>query len=291
MDGSLARRCPSTCSMRSPRPRLPSRSHHHAGQHGFPRSVNVALRGILTCAPACACLSQPGDGSRFPRRRPGSSCARTPRTSTPTSSSIGGCRGRGLSQLVERSGQEDLRRRFRHLDQADFHRQEPSYCGYAFGTPAAAAAKVTAVHKANIMRRPTACSCAWRIGGGRQLSRYRVQRQESLTPPAWVWFKNPNDFDVLVLPNLYSDIVSDLCAGLVGMAWVWPRLQHRCRVRHLRGNARLRARYRWRDIANPHGRDPLCCDDAPRPPGRERCCQSHPCGRICHARRGRAGYR
>jgi isocitrate dehydrogenase (NAD+) len=27
---------------------------------------------------------------------------------------------------------------------------------------------------------------------------------------------NPAQFDVLVLPNLYGDIVSDLCAGLVG---------------------------------------------------------------------------
>jgi isocitrate dehydrogenase (NAD+) len=27
---------------------------------------------------------------------------------------------------------------------------------------------------------------------------------------------NPRQFDVLVLPNLYGDIVSDLCAGLVG---------------------------------------------------------------------------
>ena len=27
---------------------------------------------------------------------------------------------------------------------------------------------------------------------------------------------NPHQFDVLVLPNLYGDIVSDLCAGLVG---------------------------------------------------------------------------
>lgn len=28
--------------------------------------------------------------------------------------------------------------------------------------------------------------------------------------------KNPQSFDVIVLPNLYGDIVSDLCAGLVG---------------------------------------------------------------------------
>lgn len=27
---------------------------------------------------------------------------------------------------------------------------------------------------------------------------------------------NPSDFDVMVMPNLYGDIVSDLCAGLIG---------------------------------------------------------------------------
>jgi isocitrate dehydrogenase (NAD+) len=33
---------------------------------------------------------------------------------------------------------------------------------------------------------------------------------------------NPNQFDLLVLPNLYGDIVSDLCAGLVGGLGVVP---------------------------------------------------------------------
>lgn len=27
---------------------------------------------------------------------------------------------------------------------------------------------------------------------------------------------NPTQFDVMVMPNLYGDIVSDLCAGLIG---------------------------------------------------------------------------
>ncbi len=27
---------------------------------------------------------------------------------------------------------------------------------------------------------------------------------------------NPNEFDVMVMPNLYGDIVSDECAGLIG---------------------------------------------------------------------------
>jgi isocitrate dehydrogenase (NAD+) len=28
--------------------------------------------------------------------------------------------------------------------------------------------------------------------------------------------QNPTKFDVMVMPNLYGDIVSDLCAGLIG---------------------------------------------------------------------------
>jgi isocitrate dehydrogenase (NAD+) len=32
----------------------------------------------------------------------------------------------------------------------------------------------------------------------------------------------PQDFDVLVLPNLYGDIISDLCAGLIGGLGVAP---------------------------------------------------------------------
>jgi len=28
--------------------------------------------------------------------------------------------------------------------------------------------------------------------------------------------KNPEEIDVMVMPNLYGDIVSDLCAGLIG---------------------------------------------------------------------------
>jgi isocitrate dehydrogenase (NAD+) len=34
--------------------------------------------------------------------------------------------------------------------------------------------------------------------------------------------QRPDEYDVLVLPNLYGDIVSDLCAGLVGGLGVAP---------------------------------------------------------------------
>ena len=38
---------------------------------------------------------------------------------------------------------------------------------------------------------------------------------------------NPEQFDVLLLPNLYGDIVSDLCAGLVGGLGVVPAREPR----------------------------------------------------------------
>ena len=34
--------------------------------------------------------------------------------------------------------------------------------------------------------------------------------------------QNPNKYDVLVMPNLYGDILSDLCAGLIGGLGVTP---------------------------------------------------------------------
>ena len=34
--------------------------------------------------------------------------------------------------------------------------------------------------------------------------------------------ENPNQFDVLVMPNLYGDILSDLCAGLIGGLGLTP---------------------------------------------------------------------
>ena len=38
--------------------------------------------------------------------------------------------------------------------------------------------------------------------------------------------KNPALFDVLVMPNLYGDIISDLCAGLIGGLGLTPRYHH-----------------------------------------------------------------
>jgi isocitrate dehydrogenase (NAD+) len=81
--------------------------------------------------------------------------------------------------------------------------------------------KVTAVHKANIMK----------LGDGLFLRCVRdVARQngdvgydERIVDAACMQLvMKPETFDVLVLPNLYGDIVSDLCAGLVGGLGVVP---------------------------------------------------------------------
>jgi isocitrate dehydrogenase (NAD+) len=75
--------------------------------------------------------------------------------------------------------------------------------------------QVTAVHKANIMK----------LGDGLFLESVRtvarayptVQYNEKIVDAACLQLVlDPSKFDVLVMPNLYGDIVSDLCAGLVG---------------------------------------------------------------------------
>ena len=76
--------------------------------------------------------------------------------------------------------------------------------------------KVTAVHKANIMKfsdglfLETAKKVAKEYSG-------RVEFNDCLVDNlAMQLVRNPQDFDILVLPNLYGDIISDLCAGLIG---------------------------------------------------------------------------
>ena len=75
--------------------------------------------------------------------------------------------------------------------------------------------KVTLGHKANIMRFSDG---VWLDAGLRLAEDYRDVGFESIQVDElamWlVW--HPEDMDVLVLPNLYGDIISDLCAGLIG---------------------------------------------------------------------------
>ena len=75
--------------------------------------------------------------------------------------------------------------------------------------------KVTAVHKANIME----ITDGLFLDSARQVSEDYpdIEFDDKIVDNlAMQLVLNPNQFDVLLLSNLYGDIVSDLCAGLVG---------------------------------------------------------------------------
>ncbi len=75
--------------------------------------------------------------------------------------------------------------------------------------------KVTAGHKANIMK----FSDGIFLSAARQVAKeYPEILFDDVVIDAMCMrlVRNPAQFDVIVLPNLYGDIVSDLCAGLIG---------------------------------------------------------------------------
>ena len=75
--------------------------------------------------------------------------------------------------------------------------------------------KVTAIHKANIMK----LSDGLFLDSVRAVAREYpdIAYDEKIIDATCMHLViNPQQFDVMVLPNLYGDIVSDLCAGLVG---------------------------------------------------------------------------
>ncbi len=81
--------------------------------------------------------------------------------------------------------------------------------------------KVTAIHKANIMKKAD--------GLFLRCCREVAQRHPTITYEEMLidnccmqLVLNPLRFDVLLLPNLYGDIVSDLCAGLIGRLGLAP---------------------------------------------------------------------
>ncbi|OFW56174.1 MAG: isocitrate dehydrogenase [Candidatus Solincola sediminis] len=81
--------------------------------------------------------------------------------------------------------------------------------------------KVTAVHKANIMK----FSDGLFLETARSVARDYpdIEFEDRIVDNmAMQLVQKPHIYDVLVLPNLYGDIISDLCAGLVGGLGVAP---------------------------------------------------------------------
>lgn len=81
--------------------------------------------------------------------------------------------------------------------------------------------EVCAVHKANIMKLSDGLflECTRRVARDHPQIEYR---EIIIDNCAMQLVKRPEQFEVLVLENLYGDIMSDLCAGLVGGLGVVP---------------------------------------------------------------------
>ena len=81
--------------------------------------------------------------------------------------------------------------------------------------------KVTAVHKANIMKFSDGLflSVAREVAGEYRDIEFEDRIVDNM---AMQLVQKPRQYDVLVTPNLYGDILSDLCAGLVGGLGVAP---------------------------------------------------------------------
>ena len=80
---------------------------------------------------------------------------------------------------------------------------------------------VTAVHKANIMRMSDGLflRCCREVAHNYRDVKFNEQYLDTVCLNI---VQDPGQYDVLVMPNLYGDILSDLCAGLVGGLGVTP---------------------------------------------------------------------
>ncbi|XP_064608414.1 isocitrate dehydrogenase [NAD] subunit alpha, mitochondrial-like [Liolophura sinensis] len=80
---------------------------------------------------------------------------------------------------------------------------------------------VTAVHKANIMRMSDGLflRCCREVADKNRDIKFREMYLDTV---CLNMVQDPTKFDVLVMPNLYGDILSDLAAGLIGGLGVTP---------------------------------------------------------------------
>jgi len=81
--------------------------------------------------------------------------------------------------------------------------------------------KVTAVHKANIMRMSDGLFLRCCREAAEKHPEIKFE-EKYLDTVCLNMVQDPSEYDVLVMPNLYGDIISDLCAGLIGGLGLTP---------------------------------------------------------------------
>ena len=183
---------------------------------GF-RSINVALRqefDLYACVRPC--VSMPGDGSRYNDVDLVIIRENTEDLYAGIEFGVGDFGHRELRELVAENCAtaipEDAAISLKPISNMGSER----IVRYAFEYARRhGRKKVTAVHKANIMKATDGLFLAAARGVA---SRYSdIAFEDKIVDATCMGLvMHPEDFDVLVLPNLYGDIVSDLAAGLVG---------------------------------------------------------------------------
>jgi isocitrate dehydrogenase (NAD+) len=112
--------------------------------------------------------------------------------------------------------------------------------------------KVTAVHKANIMKLSDGLFLESCRTVAAQYEGRGIEFEDRIVDNMCMQLvQKPELYDVMVLPNLYGDIVSDLCAGLVGGLGVAPGAnigEHAAVFEPVHGSA---PKYAGLDVANP----------------------------------------
>jgi isocitrate dehydrogenase (NAD+) len=110
--------------------------------------------------------------------------------------------------------------------------------------------KVTAVHKANIMK----FSDGLFLETAREVAKAHsdIEFEDRIVDNLSMQLvQRPEEYDVLVLPNLYGDIISDLCAGLIGGLGVAPGANIGDRVAVFEATHGSAPKYRGQNKVNP----------------------------------------
>ncbi len=110
--------------------------------------------------------------------------------------------------------------------------------------------KVTAIHKANIMKFSDGLflAVARQVAGEYPDIEFEDRIVDNM---AMQLVKRPQQFDVIVAPNLYGDIISDLCAGLVGGLGLAPGANIGEDIALFEPTHGSAPRYRGQNRANP----------------------------------------
>ncbi len=133
---------------------------------------------------------------------------------------------------------------------------------------------VTFCHKADVMRLSDGLflECARGVADEYPFIAVRGEADRQRVPGTGAATRR--GYDVLVMENLFGDVISDLCGGLVGGLGLVPGANFGDRLRGVRGGPRQRAGHRRQGAGEPDRGDPLCGDDAgarrpraPRPAG------------------------